>query len=404
VRDALVEVLFGAMRDTKGCVDASDGHWKSIMTSVLRSDCRGPWTKCLAYYALACIATWCAAPSVYAEPDTPPQRPTGNDRATVAIEGIRAGWKAIRTFHLTYRRDIWRDRLVPEGETIFLEGELFGKAGKVRNKSAQKFDAGRMDMSWDTYFDGVDYKSFHRPDGPKSKADYSGAWKPADEEGRVPFDESVSLTILATINDGKFSAIADWLAESHITRVNVKKDDKWGEVWELEIDPRPNGYAKAKLTVIPQKNFPILGAEFHAIAPGNETVTQTFSDFHDHRGILFAHRTEDVTTGHFDANGNARNTTAKTTLAFSQVDINGAVADEVFAFDFPKEMPVLDFRTKTAYQWPRGSGWERPFAQNTRPTEAVAVAARNWTVPTAIAIVSAAVLAAWLIRRRMLPH
>jgi hypothetical protein len=132
---------------------------------------------------------------------------------------------------LNYRREIWNDRCVPEGTTVVLEGELFGKAGKVRNKSAQKFAAGRMDMSWDTYFDGVDYKSYHRPDGPKSAADYSGAWKPADEEGRLPFDESVSLTILATMHDGKFSPIADWLAESNITQVTVQKDDKWGEVW-----------------------------------------------------------------------------------------------------------------------------------------------------------------------------
>jgi hypothetical protein len=391
------------LRDTKCCVAASDGH--SIMTSVSRASCRGPLTRCRAYATLACIATWCAAPSAYAEPDTQKQRPTDNDRATVAIEGIRAGWKSIRTFHLTYRRDVWHDRFGLEGDTVVLEGEMFGKAGKVRNKSAQKFNAGLMDMSWDTYFDGVDYKSYHRPDGAKSKADYSGAWKPADEEGRVPFDESVSLAILATINDGKFSAIADWLAESHITHVNVKRDDKYGEVWVLEIDPRAgSAYAKAKVTVIPQKNFPVVSAEFHAIPPGNETTNQTFADFQDHRGILFAHRIEDVTTGHFDANGNARNTTIKTTLAFSQVDINGAVADEAFAYDFPKEIPVLDFRTKTVYQWPRGSGWERPFAQNPRPTEVVAGVTRNWTAPIGIALTSAIILAAWLVRRRMLPH
>jgi len=153
--------------------------------------------------------------------------------------------------------------------------------------------------------------------------------------------------------------------------------------------------------VIPQKNVPILSAELHATAPGNECVIQKCSDFQEHRGILFSHRTESVTNGHVETKGNARPTTIKMTLAFSQVDINGAVADDVFAFDFPNEMRVLDFRTKTIYQWPRGSGWERPFAQPTRPTEPVAAVTSNWTVPTAIAIASAVVVAAWVIRRRM---
>jgi len=380
------------------------GTGNSIVRNLSGPECRGGLTTWLVSFALACIAVLCAPPSAHAKPDPPLHHAAGDDRGSVVIEGIRSGWKSIRTFHLTYRRDIWRDRFVPEGDTVILEGEMFGKAGKVRNKSAQKFRAGQMNMSWDTYFDGVDYKSYDRPDGPQSQADFSGAWKPAAEEGRVPFDESVSLTILATINDGKFSATADWLAESHITHVNVKKDGKWGEIWELEIDPRPGGgYARAALTVIPQKNFPVLGAEFRGRVPGNEIVTQTFSDFHDHRGILFAHRTENITIGHVDASGKARTTTIKTTMVFSQVDINGAVADEVFAFDFPKEMPVLDFRTKTVYQWPRGSGWERPFAQNTRPPEIVA-ARNSWTIPTAIAVASAVILAAWLIRRRMSPH
>jgi hypothetical protein len=329
------------------------------------------------------------------------------ERASVVIEGIRSGWKSMRTFHFVYRREVWHDRKSPEGETAVYLGEIFGKDGKIRNKADMAFQAGQRDMAWDTFFDGVDYKSYHKPKGDKSQAEFAGVWKPAGSEGQLKFDEYLSTLLLATVSDGQTTPTADWLAESLVKDVRVKDDNVWGKLWQIDCEARPgSNYQTALFTVIPQKNFPILRAEFHARAPWDDVTIEKFSEFRDYRGILFASRAEIITKSHTKSeNGIIRETTFKDAIDLKTADINGAVDDREFAFEFPAGMRVLDFRTKTVYQWPRGSGWEQPFAEgvNTATTRS-ASGTKRWAVISAVAVGSAVVLASLVFLRRTRVH
>jgi hypothetical protein len=303
------------------------------------------------FFSSAMALALCASaagpvPSAQVDPAAPGKQ-TDVDRARRAIEGIRAGWRSIHTFHFQYRLETWRRRSASPGETVVTTGELFGKDWKVRHRLRLKTSNGELDRIMETSIDGAALKSYSLPGGPQSHVRESGVWQAPPPAGSSPFDGTIS-SIYAVVYDGGRVAtpMADWLAKGRIRSVTVRQDQVWGELWDLNVAPRSeSSLVEATVTLIPQKNFPLLQTKLRPRGPLNEDVTNTFSEFRDHRGILFAHRFESTSQPHLQSAGGTGDATVKITLTFSDVDINGQVADSSLAFDFPKDIPVVDLRS-----------------------------------------------------------